>query len=404
MRLRENLRSLVNASLFAPASVRCQALLLSALARVAGRRSVAVGSHAERIVIIKLDRIGDFVMVTPFLRELRRNFPKAWITLVVSDLVHPLAEHCPHVSEVLIAPRRAPGMRGIWRQWHDWITLAWGRLLPLRATLAILPRWDIDLYQSYALLAFTHARRRVSYSTQVSAEKAQRNRGADRLLTEAVQPTSTHHEVEKNLSLLRAIGLTVTRDQEELWPVADGEALLRRLLPDRAGHFLIGLCPCSAEAIKDWPLPRFLAVVKHFSHRPRVTFLLLVGPEYAALSTEPAVQALPNLVSLAGQLSLDETAALLGQCSLVLTVDTGLMHIASALQRPLVLVSGLSAEHEPNSHYSPTRFGPWQADCTLVAPLDPKTGPRRIDTVTLKQVVTAVASRLPPDSSMLASN
>ncbi len=393
--LKGKIRQFSRAVFFSPSSIRFQACCLGLLSRATRRRAPAVARHRERIVVVKLDRIGDFVLATAFLRELRRNFPESWITLVVSEIAGPLASHCPHVNEVLITPRPPPGLRGGLRQWRDWLALAWRHLIPLRATLAILPRWDVDLYEAFALLALTEARRRVSYSTQVTSEKARRNRGADCLLTDAIAFSPHLHEVERNLDLLTNLGLPVTDARIELWPAADITALVARFLPGRADHFLVALCPISAEEAKDWPFTRFLEVVRQFTGRDRVTFVLFAGPDCAGLSQDPQACALPNLVVLAGQLSLDETSALLAHCGLVLTVDTGLAHIAAALRRPIVLVGRSAGTGDTNNHYSPARFGPWQADCTLVTPLEPSNALRSIDAVTVDQVAAAVSVRLP---------
>src|SRR3990172_7058464 len=55
----------------------------------------------KRVLVVRLDEIGDVIMTTPFLRELRRLLPDAWITLVVKPAVHNLVERCPYVNEVL---------------------------------------------------------------------------------------------------------------------------------------------------------------------------------------------------------------------------------------------------------------------------------------------------------------
>lgn len=354
----------------------------------------AARSRRERIVVIKLDRIGDFVLATPFLRELRRAKPEAWITLVTSQTVSDLALHCPYVDELVIAPKTLPGLHSEVTHWRSWQRIALKKLQPLRATLAILPRWDVDLYDAFALLSLCGARDRVSYSVAVDPFKRQQNSGYDHFLTRAVGSKSGRHEVEKNLALLTALGLPHQRTNVELWPIANADALLNRLFPQREKHRLVALCPLSAEEVKDWPLQRFLQVAEHFRHVPALTFVLLVGPEYAAISERADILAQTNLISLAGKLTLDETAALLGRCELALTVDTGLMHIAAAMHCPLVVVSMLAAGTNPESHYSPDRFGPWEADCTLVAPVDATSSPRRIDTITVEQVVNAVAARL----------
>jgi len=68
---------------------------------------------ARRLLVIRLDRIGDLVLFSPFLRELRRCAPKARITLVVSPETADLAARCPRVDEVLVFDRG--GRTRFWR-------------------------------------------------------------------------------------------------------------------------------------------------------------------------------------------------------------------------------------------------------------------------------------------------
>ena len=55
----------------------------------------------ERILILRLDAVGDFILTSAAIRELRANYPSAFITLVVNRRVYPLAEFCPYVNEVI---------------------------------------------------------------------------------------------------------------------------------------------------------------------------------------------------------------------------------------------------------------------------------------------------------------
>ena len=59
----------------------------------------------DSILVIRLDEIGDMVMMSPLLRELRRNYPSAHITLVVKPAVYNLVELCPYVDETLTFPK-----------------------------------------------------------------------------------------------------------------------------------------------------------------------------------------------------------------------------------------------------------------------------------------------------------
>src|SRR5262245_2694196 len=58
-------------------------------------------AQVENVLIVRLDEIGDVVLMTPFLRELRRLLPTAWITLVVKPALQELVALCPYTNEVL---------------------------------------------------------------------------------------------------------------------------------------------------------------------------------------------------------------------------------------------------------------------------------------------------------------
>ena len=66
----------------------------------AGCTALDAGS-LKRILVLRLDEIGDVILMSPFLRELRRNLPDAKITLIVKPAVYNLVEHCPYVDNVV---------------------------------------------------------------------------------------------------------------------------------------------------------------------------------------------------------------------------------------------------------------------------------------------------------------
>src|SRR5438105_6455364 len=79
--------------------------LLAAVRR--RRRRVEEPATASRILVLRPDGIGDVVMTSALLRELRRGLPTQWITLAVQPLTYELVELCPHVDEVLMGPGSA---------------------------------------------------------------------------------------------------------------------------------------------------------------------------------------------------------------------------------------------------------------------------------------------------------
>src|ERR1035437_4792429 len=101
--------------LASPSLARAWAGLISVARAIAGLHRVPALDHPVRILVVKLDRIGDMVLTSPLLRELRRAFPNAWITLVAAESLQPLLQTCPHVSELFFLRTDSVGPRATLR-------------------------------------------------------------------------------------------------------------------------------------------------------------------------------------------------------------------------------------------------------------------------------------------------
>ena len=148
------------------------------------------------ILIIRLDDVGEAVITTGFLRELRRGYPEAKITLVVSPLTHPLLELCPYVDEVLRFAS-APGT-ALSAVLEDAVMFCYRFLWLKPYSLAICPRWDTDLAWALLLAYMSGAKERLGYSEGVHPGKTSLNPGYDILLSRPVMnPPQFVHEAER---------------------------------------------------------------------------------------------------------------------------------------------------------------------------------------------------------------
>ena len=171
-----------------------------------------------QILVLRLDEIGDMILMSGFFRELRRLYPGATITLVTSPAVRNLYEHCPYIDRLLTydvpPPRSFMRIRSLFLAWRYARSQFW----PLRLDLAIMPRFDADYGWGWALMAFSRARRTVAYSEQTSEAKKQVNHGLDRVFTDIVPSAGpAKHEVERNYDVLRYLGGTIQEAHLELW-------------------------------------------------------------------------------------------------------------------------------------------------------------------------------------------
>jgi ADP-heptose:LPS heptosyltransferase len=328
-------------------------------------------AQVEKVLIVRLDEIGDVVMTTPFLRELRRNLPDAWITLVVKPAVYNLVELCPYVNEVLTYDWHVSRYLGpLQRHWRA-LRLAYRHLWRRRFELAILPRWDADWYHGTFVLYFSGAPWRVGYSEKVIDRKRRSNQGYDRLLTHPIHDRTLKHEVEHNLDVIRFLGGQVQDDRLELWLGEEDNVFAERFLRNhgaKSDDLLVGLAPGAGAPKRLWPIDRFVELGWWLQNAYGARLLVLGGRGEEPLGEELERALGFCVVNAIGHTTLRQTVALLKRCHLFVGNDAGPMHMAAAVGVPVVELSCHPRSGVPWSANSPLRFSPWGVSHTVVQP------------------------------------
>ncbi len=288
-------------------------------------------SPPRRILIIKPSAIGDVVHCLPVLNLVRTRYPDAHISWLVTPACAGLLERHPQLDEVIRFERRELG-KGY---------------KSLRALLALFKfarelrakQFDLvidlqGLFRSGWLSWQTRAPYRLGFSSA--------REGGWIFYTHRV-PTGTkeQHAIERYLTLAQAAGCE--REPVEYHFAVDDEdrARVAAMVPhDRYAVLL----PGANWETKRWPAERFAALAPVLSERFGVTPVIAGGPDAA-----PLAALLPNAVNLVGKTNLRELVALIERADLVIANDSGPMHIAAALNRPLVTPFGPT---------NPVRTGP----------------------------------------------
>ncbi len=363
-------------------------------------------SQVKRVLVVRLDEIGDVVMTGPFLRELRRNLRDAWITLVVKPAVYNLVELCPYVNEVLTYDWRVNGrFTNLRRQWRA-LRLAWRHLWRRRFDLAILPRWDTDGYHGTFVLYFSGAPWRVSYSESVIDHKRRANNGFDRLLTHPLNDSNLKHEVEHNLDVIRYLSGQIQDDRLELWLSDEDEAFAEGILKQNGvqpGEVVVGFGPSGGNSrLKQWPLSSFVELGRWLQRKYGARIIVVGGRGEEPLGREIERGVGSSVVDAVGKTTLRQMATLLKRCHVYVGNDAGPMHVAAGVGVPVVALFGSSCHH---------RFGPWgkeRAVLWLAVPCTPCFQAQHLDRcgrcvfdqphcilgITVEQVEQAVIERL----------
>lgn len=293
----------------------------------------------RRILLLRLERIGDLLMVIDAIRDVREAWPNATIHLAVGSWNRTIATLIPEVAHVhvldvpwLSRGERPTSRRAIVREARGWRHLHYD--------LAINFEPDI---RSNALLWLSGAPIRVGYASG----------GGGPLLTLAGTYDPTCHVSDNARRLVeqasgRATSL-LPRGFPRLVPASTHAARADAVLA-RAARPLIGVHVSGGRESKQWHLDRFAAVARMLASMTDAT-IVLTGSSADRPMVEEVARQLDGVAvrSLAGQLDLPETAAVLGRLDLFVTGDTGPMHLAAAMGVPVVALFGPSA---------PERYGP----------------------------------------------
>jgi len=303
-------------------------------------------AEVRRALVIKLRHHGDVLLSSPVFSVLKAHAPHVEIdALVYADTAEMLALH-PAISELHTIDRQWKKLGPIKQAGAEW------RLLQtLRAR-----RYDLVIHLTEhprgAWLA-----RLCGARWAVAPLVKKRGRFWKRSFSHFVgKPANARrHTVERNLDALRRIGLYPEEYERglALTPGAPAQARVTRLLDECGvgGQPFIHIHPASRWLFKCWPTDKMAALIDRL-HLDGHRVILSAAPDAAETQMIAAIQArlASPAISLAGQLSLKELAALSGRARLFIGVDSAPMHIAAAVGTPCVALFGPSGDKE---------WGPW---------------------------------------------
>lgn len=288
----------------------------------------------KRILVRGPNWLGDAVMCEPALRGLRRLFPDAQIALLVKPAVADLFAGHPALTRVLTydTKGRHAGLSGKW-------ALA-GQLRRQGFDLAVLFQ---NAFEAAFLAFLAGVPRRYGYATD----------GRSLLLSDPVAAPDRRtlvHQVRYYWGLLKPLGLTGDPSTPELVVFPEEEqAMAERFAQGglTASDVVVGINPGSTYGgAKRWLPERFAEVTERLcrtireSREQQVSVVILGAKGEERLGQEIAARLSSRSLVLSGATTIRELMAAVKRCEVLLTNDTGPMHIASAFQVPVVAIFG----------------------------------------------------------------
>lgn len=324
----------------------------------------------KKILLIRLDEIGDVVLMTPLLREMRSNYPEADITLIVKPQVYNLVELCPYVNKVMTFDRyegRFSFILNIIKAFRYAKVFLWKE----KYDLVIVPRWDTDHYGASFLAFFSGGIERLAYSEAVNENKRLLNKGYDGFFTKVFYTNADiKHEVLRNLDWIKVLGGDIQSDDLELWCNNNDRKVSENLLSNK-NDFLISVIVSAGNHKREWSSKNFRILFENLlSFNQNIKFLFLGDEKNTRKIKNEIVSEKLNgkIIDCIGKTTLRQTVALLQKSDFFIGLDTGPMHLAAACDLPGVVISCHPKIGVVSHGNAPERFGPWKAEIAVLQP------------------------------------
>jgi len=334
----------------------------------------------NNILIVRLDEIGDVTLTSPLLRNIRYNYPMAFITLIVKKEVYNLIELCPYVDEVKYYDR-VKGKLSLFRSYFRIKKYIQDNDIK-NYDLALVPRYDLDNGYFASLLAYlAHAKKRIGYSACNSYEKTKLNLMFDEFYTSTLPLDEVvKHEVERNLDVVRYLGGRVENTYLELWCSNTDCKRAKKLLEySNRNYKRIAVFMTAGSKKREWNINCFRELIEQILREYNCQFILMGYGRDAECKASYIKEKTKNknVFDLTGKATLRETYAMLKFCNIYLGGDTGPMHMAVAAGLSGVVLSCHPITGDLNHYNSPARFGPWNNSRMIVLRPQPIAGCER---------------------------
>jgi len=280
--------------------------------------------RGERILINQTSYLGDVILTTPLLAEMRRCYPEAELDLLCTPRATSLVDNNPDIDHIVADDKRGKGrgLKGMWRMAME--------LRRRRYTMALSPHKSL---RSALLLFLARIPCRIGF----------RQSAGWFLYHHRVNRDTKLHDVDRNLSLLQAFGMDPGSSQKKLRIEVDPvtrervEQIWNSLgLERREGQLIFGLNPGSVWPTKRWSVEGYANLMVQLKKKYRCEVVLFGGPEDREIADR--IQELSGHVGLdlVGRTSLRELPCALERCDVFITNDSAPMHIAVSRGIPVV--------------------------------------------------------------------
>lgn len=275
--------------------------------------------EVKKILAVRNDRFGEFLLNIPAFRALKQRYPGARLILAVDPYVRELACNIDFVDEVICWENRR----------HSFLEL-----------LKFAARLRKEHIEVCAIFNPSREANILAYLAGIPIRIGYARKAAF-LLTHKIKDLKflgNKHEIEYNIDLVNAIG---AYPKDKTLSLLVKNDIINKLSAEyhlEKSGFFVAIHPWTSDPIKQWPVERFLGLCRLLVDSLGVKVIIVGGGREAQEGGKLFDSQQNNLVNLVGKTSLMELAAVLKQCDLLVSGDSGPVHLASCVGTPVVAI------------------------------------------------------------------
>jgi len=276
--------------------------------------------HLKKLLVVRADRMGDVVITTPVFPAIKHQFPKIHLAVLVDRAYGAFIEGNPYVDELLVYDKQGTEKS------------LWGAYTFIR-------RLEAKTFDAAILF---HPRNRMSWTAFLAHIPIRVGYRAKNfaLLTHSIpynKPAGEKHEAEYNFELLRLLGIQEPRVKEPFIPFCDVYRDKLDVLLDTRMKYVV-FNPSASTPSKIWPAAYFAQVADYIYEKHQATPVMIGSKSDLPFSQAMSQKMKSRAIDLTGKLDVGSLAWLFRRARLFVSNDTGPVHVAAAVNTPVVSI------------------------------------------------------------------
>lgn len=294
----------------------------------------------KNILLTQLNAMGDLILAIPAIREIRKNYPDAHITLIYFETFKDIVKYLPYVDELI--PSNISHINLFNFLLHS-INFCYEHLWNRTYDLAINLHFSCNVFIGSIIQWLSITKENIGYSFEAERQYYHKDFSLQSfldliqidkfILTKSiVNPFNMYHELDRKMYILEACGLQVTSKKLELFLDQKSIIYAKNILKDAKRKIIIGLA--SSNNTKRYSVQKLLIALKEIVKDNNT--LILLGAGKQEIKDAKYLKKHIQCINLVNKTSVLESMAVIQQSDLYIGNDTGLMHIAEVFNKSII--------------------------------------------------------------------